>query len=144
MKLNGWRPGQQPRPRIQTIAQRTPAVAPQTKIMAVASTIFPPAQPAKRDQNQAIDPKYRQKSQDFDSCIAVADPCVAFNFKGFPPPTQEKLRVIASEPAPPKRVLIEAFGRAGEDARRRSHLLPSVLVSRVFCEMLLFSDLIKI
>ena len=31
MNLNGWRPGQQPRPRIQTIAQRTPAVAPQSK-----------------------------------------------------------------------------------------------------------------
>ena len=31
MNLNGWRPGQQPRPRIQTIAQRTPAVAPQKK-----------------------------------------------------------------------------------------------------------------
>ena len=29
MKLNGWGPGQQPRPRIQTIAQRAPAVAPQ-------------------------------------------------------------------------------------------------------------------
>ena len=27
MNLNGWRPGQQPRPRIQTIAQCTPAVA---------------------------------------------------------------------------------------------------------------------
>ena len=27
MSLNGWRPGQQPRPRIQTIAQRTLAVA---------------------------------------------------------------------------------------------------------------------
>ena len=31
MNLNGWRPGQQPRPRIQTIAQRTPAVAPTKK-----------------------------------------------------------------------------------------------------------------
>ena len=31
MNLNRWRPGQQPRPRIQTIAQRTPAVAPQKK-----------------------------------------------------------------------------------------------------------------
>ena len=49
------------------------------KIMAVASTIFPPARSAKRDENQAIDPKHRGKSQDFDSCIAVADPCVAFN-----------------------------------------------------------------
>ena len=28
--------------------------------------------------------------------------------------------------------------RARDDARRRSHMLPSVLVSRVFCEMLLF------
>ena len=31
VNLNGWRPGQQLRPRIQTIAQRTPAVAPQKK-----------------------------------------------------------------------------------------------------------------
>ena len=31
MNLNGWRPRQQPRPRIQTIAQRTPATAPQKK-----------------------------------------------------------------------------------------------------------------
>ena len=28
------------------------------KIMAVGSTIFPPARPAKRDENQAIDPKH--------------------------------------------------------------------------------------
>ena len=51
------------------------------KNMVVASTIFPPARSAKRDENQTIDPKYREKSQDVDSCIAVADPCVAF--KGF-------------------------------------------------------------
>ena len=50
-------------------------------IMAVASTIFPPAQSAKRDEIQAIDPKHRGTAQDFDSCIAVAVPCVAF--KGF-------------------------------------------------------------
>ena len=50
------------------------------KIMAVARAIFPPARSAKRDKNHAIDPKYRgkPKSQDFDSSIAVADPCVAF------------------------------------------------------------------
>ena len=48
------------------------------KIMAVAKTIFPPARSVKRDENHAIDPKYSGKSQDFDSCIAVADPCVAF------------------------------------------------------------------
>ena len=46
------------------------------KIMAVASTIFPPARSAKRDENQAIGPKDSVKSQDVDSCIAVADPCV--------------------------------------------------------------------
>ena len=51
------------------------------KIMAVASTIFPPARSAKRDENQAIDPKHRGKAQDLDSCIAVTVPCVAF--KGF-------------------------------------------------------------
>ena len=52
------------------------------KIM-VTSTISPPARSAKRDENQAIDPKYKiqRKAQDFDSCIAVADPCVGF--KGF-------------------------------------------------------------
>ena len=33
--------------------------------------------------------------------------------------------------------------RPRDDARRRSHLLPSVLVSRVFCEMLLFHNRIK-
>ena len=38
------------------------------KIMAVASTTFPRARSAKRDENQAIDPKYRGKYQDFDSC----------------------------------------------------------------------------
>ena len=48
------------------------------KIMAVASTTFPRARSAKRDENQAIDPKYRGKAQDFDSFIAVAVPCVAF------------------------------------------------------------------
>ena len=31
VNLIGWRPGQQPRPRIQTMAQRTPAMAPQEK-----------------------------------------------------------------------------------------------------------------
>ena len=51
------------------------------KIMAVASTTFPPARSAKRDENQAIDPKHRGKAQDLDSCIAVTVPCVAF--KGF-------------------------------------------------------------
>ena len=56
------------------------------KIMAVASTIFPPARSAKRDENQAIDPKYRGKAQDFESCIAVAVPCVAF--KGFHRPLE--------------------------------------------------------
>ena len=71
-----------------------PAVAPQKKIMAVASTIFPPARSAKRDENQATDPKHSRKAQDFDSCIAVAVPCVAF--KGFLRPLKEKLRVIAS------------------------------------------------
>ena len=54
------------------------AVAPGRKIMAVVSTIFQPARSAKRDENQAIDPKYRGKAQDFDSFIAVAVPCVAF------------------------------------------------------------------
>ena len=79
VNLNPWRPGQQPRPWIQTIAQRTPAVAPETKsIMAVAITIFPPARSAKRDESRAIDPKYRGKAQAFDSCVAVAVPCVAF------------------------------------------------------------------
>ena len=63
------------------------------KIMAVARTIVPPARSAKRDENHAIDSKYRGKSQDFHSFIAVADPCVTFKF---PPPTQEKPRVIAS------------------------------------------------
>ena len=46
------------------------------KIMAVASTVFPPGRSVKRDENQAIDPKYRGKAPDFDSCIAVAVPCV--------------------------------------------------------------------
>ena len=45
--------------------------------MAVASTIFPPARPTKRGENQAIDPKQRGKAQDFDSCIVAAVPCVA-------------------------------------------------------------------
>ena len=54
-----------------------PGVGSSKQIMAVARTIFPPARSAKRDENHAIDPKYRG-SQDFDSCIAVADPCVAF------------------------------------------------------------------
>ena len=44
------------------------------KIMAVASTTFPRARSAKRDENQAIDPKYGGKAQDFDSFIAVAVP----------------------------------------------------------------------
>ena len=51
------------------------------KIMAVASTISPPARSAKRDENQAMDPKHGGKAQDFDSYIAAAVPCVAF--KGF-------------------------------------------------------------
>ena len=51
------------------------------QIMVVASTTFPPARSAKRDENQAIDPKHRGKAQDLDSCIAVTVPCVAF--KGF-------------------------------------------------------------
>ena len=54
------------------------------KIMAVAITISPPARSAKRDENQGIDPKHRGKAQDFDSCIAVAVPCVAFK-KSLPP-----------------------------------------------------------
>ena len=53
------------------IAQRTPAVAPKTKIMSIASTIFPPARSAKHEENQAIDPQHRRKAQDFDSYIAA-------------------------------------------------------------------------
>ena len=78
--IGRWRPEQQSRPRVQTIAQRTPAVAP-PNIMAVASTFCPPARPDKRDENQAIDPKHRVKAHDSDSCIAVAVPCMAV--KGF-------------------------------------------------------------
>ena len=66
------------------------------KIMAVASTIFPPARSAKRDENQAIDPKYRGKAQDFESCIAVAVPCVAF--KGFHRPLESCLLYTSPSP----------------------------------------------
>ena len=51
-----------------------PGGGPSAKIVVVASTFFPPARSAKRDENQAIDPKFRGKVQDFDSCIAVAVP----------------------------------------------------------------------
>ena len=40
VNLSPWRPGQQPRPWIQTIAQRTPAVAPQKKSWRSQAQLF--------------------------------------------------------------------------------------------------------
>ena len=86
MNQNEWRPGQQLLPLIHTLAQRTRTLAPKKKIVAIASTIFPPARSAMRDENHAIDPN-TGKAQDFDSCVAVAVPCVGF--KGFNRPLKK-------------------------------------------------------
>ena len=107
--------------------------------MAVASTIFPPARSAKRDENQAIDPKYRGKYQDFDSCTPSR--IRAWRLRASSAHSREAesdnfLSCAAKKNRGCRR-------RARDDARRRSHLLPSVLVTRVFCELLLCSDLIQ-
>ena len=74
MKLYEWRPGHQPRPRRQTIAQRTPAMAPQNKSWRPQSQFF-----KQHDRpNRAMNPKHKGYPPNFDSCTAVAVPRVHF------------------------------------------------------------------
>ena len=94
MNLNGWRSGQQPRPRIQTIAQRAPAVAPQ-KHHGGREDNFSTDSIGQARREPRDRPKIQRKSQDFDSCIGVADPCVAF--KGLI--RQKKIEAVGGEDA---------------------------------------------
>lgn len=83
--LNEWRPGQQPRPRLQTMAYRSPAVAPEKTNMAVASPFLQPARSLKQHENRAIDSRHGEYAQHFDGCTAVAVPRVAFQGSLRPP-----------------------------------------------------------
>ena len=68
--LSEWRPGQQPRPRLQTITPRTPAVAPKKK----------PWRSQVQFSTMAVTPSAEWHenagyAQEFDSFVAVAVPC---------------------------------------------------------------------
>ena len=76
MKLNGWPPGHQPRPRVQIIAQRTPAGAPKIS-HGGRKRHFSTSSIGQARREPRIDPKHRAEALDFDGCIAVAVPSVA-------------------------------------------------------------------
>ena len=107
------------------------------KILAVAITIFPPARSAKRDENTRTKGSTQNTEEKLKTSIAAS------------PSLSRALRSRASSAysreAESDRFLACAAKRnrgcrrrARDDSRRRSHLLSSVLVSRVLCEMLLF------
>ena len=134
MNLNGWRPGQQLRPRLQTIAQRTTAVAPHKKSWRSQAHFF-----RQLDRPSATRTKRSTQSTEEKLKTSIAAS----------PSLSRALRSRASSAysreAESDRFLACAAKRnrgcrrrARDDSRRRSHLLSSVLVSRVLCEMLLF------
>ena len=140
MNLIGWRLGQQPRPRIQTMAQRTPAVAPQKKSWR-SQSLFPhqldrPSATRTKGSTQNTEEKLKT------SIAASPSLSRAWRLRASSAHSREAesdsfLACAAKKNRGGRR-------RARDDARRRSHLLPSILVSRVFCEMLLFFQSHKI
>ena len=139
VNLNRWRPEQQPRPRIQTIAQRTPAVAPQKKSWRSQAQFFhQPDRPSATRTKRSKDTEEKLKT----STAASPSLTLAWGLRASSAHSREAESdsFLACAAEHKKR---QCRRRARDDARRCSHLLPSVRVSRVFCEMLLFSDLIK-
>ena len=112
MSLYEWRSWRQPRSRLQTIAQRTPAVAPQKKTWRSQSHFF------KQHESQGID----QNTED--TLKLHRRRCSAGGTLGLPPPTQETLRVIASYPVPQRKK------EAGGGAHTTTHAVALVCSRR--------------
>ena len=105
--------------------------------MATASPILQAAPSATPHKNQPNGPKTRVFAPEFDSFIAVADPRGVLEL---PPPTEETLRVIASQLRPPKkRKRLAAAARTTV-----SRLFSSVFVSKALCDFLRYSDFLHI
>ena len=139
MNLYGWRPGQQPRPRIQTIAQRTPAVAPQKKSWRSQAQFFhqldrPSATRTKRST---------QNTEENLKTSIAASPSLTRAWR---------LRRSSTDSREPESDSFLAcatkkkggWRRARDDARRRFHRLPRYLSAGCSVRCCFFSDLMKL
>ena len=129
MNIIGWRPGQQPRPGIKTIAQRTPAVAPQTKSWR-SQAQFPhqPDRPsATRTTRSTLNAKEKLKS----SIAASPSLSRAWRLRN-PSPHSKEAESNCFLICAAKKKTQGCRRRAHGDACRRSYLPSSVLFSRVF------------
>ena len=139
MNLYGWRPGQQPRPRIKIIAQRAPTVAPQKKAWWSQGQLF---HQLDRPSATRTMRSTQNTEENLETSIA-ASPSLTRAWRSRASSAHSREAESDSFLACAAKNKRGCRRRARDDARRRSHLLPSVLVSRLFCEMLLFHNRIK-
>ena len=139
MNLNGWRPRQQPRPRIQTIAQRTPATAPQKKSCRSQAQFFDELD---RPSATRTKPSSQNAYEKLKTSIATSSSLSrAWRLRASSAYSRDAEGDSFLTCAAKKKT--EAVG--GEHATMHAVALicsPRLLVCRVFYEMLLFSDLI--
>ena len=139
MNLIGWRPGQQSRPRIQAIAQLTPAVAPQKQLWRSQS---PFSHQLDRPSATRTKRSTRNTEKKLKTSIA-ASPSLsrAWRLRASSAHSRESESDSFLTCASKK---TEAVG--GEHATMHTVALicsPRYLSAGCLCEMLLFSDLIK-